>query len=431
MKYIKKIIFTLMITMITSMVMASYCFAKTGKVTVDSLNVRETASKTADVIDGLVKNQEVTIEGEEDNFYKIKTSDGVTGYASKDYIEVVSTEEVTTTPTEPEVTATETTTTPVETTTTTTETTSTVTYNKNQVVKSSSDMDIRITPVINALVIGKVQKDQEITVITSAGKWSYIETSTLTGWVVTAKISGETVVNNNTEEQKEEVVENKEEEKQEEQKTETTTETKTMYAKTGSNIRKGPSTDNEVLTTVSTGDELKVVGEEDNWYKLETSQGTGYIRKDLATSEITSRSADVDRNQTSTTIINSSGNAIVDFAKQYLGKPYVYAASGPDSFDCSGFTMFVYNHFGYSLPHTATGQSKHGEYVAKEDLQPGDLVFFTDYSDPSSGIGHVGIYVGDGNFIHASSGSSYAVIISNLNSGSYLNRYNTARRLSL
>ena len=428
MKYIKKIIFTLMITMIASMIMASYCFAKTGKVTVDSLNVRETASKTADVIDGLTKNQEVTIEGEEDNFYKIKTSDGITGYASKDYIEVTSSEEKTTTTEEVKTTET----TPVETTTTTTTgTTTTATYNKNQVVKSSSDMDIRITPVINALVIGKVQKDQEITVITSAGKWSYIETSTLTGWVVTAKIAGETVVNNNTEEQKQEEVENKEEEKQEEQKSETTTETKTMYAKTGSNIRKGPSTDNEVLTTVSTGDELKVVGEEDNWYKVETSQGTGYIRKDLATSEITSRSADVDRNQTSTTTVNSSGNAIVDFAKQYLGKPYVYAASGPDSFDCSGFTMFVYSHFGYSLPHTATGQSKHGEYVAKEDLQPGDLVFFTDYSDPSSGIGHVGIYVGDGNFIHASSGSSYAVIISNLNSGSYLNRYNTARRISL
>ena len=428
MKYIKKIIFTLMITMIASMIMASYCSAKTGKVTVDSLNVRETASKTADVIDGLTKNQEVTIEGEEDNFYKIKTSDGVTGYASKDYIEVTSSEEKNTTTEEVKTTET----TPVETTTTTTTgTTTTATYNKNQVVKSSSDMDIRITPVINALVIGKVQKDQEITVITSAGKWSYIETSTLTGWVVTAKIAGETVVNNNTEEQKQEEVENKEEEKQEEQKSETTTETKTMYAKTGSNIRKGPSTDNDVLTTVSTGDELKVVGEEDNWYKVETSQGTGYIRKDLVTSEITSRSADVDRNQTSTTTVNSSGNAIVDFAKQYLGKPYVYAASGPDSFDCSGFTMFVYSHFGYSLPHTATGQSKHGEYVAKEDLQPGDLVFFTDYSDPSSGIGHVGIYVGDGNFIHASSGSSYAVIISNLNSGSYLNRYNTARRISL
>ena len=122
------------------------------------------------------------------------------------------------------------------------------------------------------------------------------------------------------------------------------------------------------------------------------------------------------------------GEQIVAYAKQYLGCPYVYGAAGSSSFDCSGFTMYVYKHFGYELSNSATAQSKKGTYVAKEDLMPGDLVFFLDY-ETMDGIGHCGIYVGDGNFIHASSGSGYCVKISTLTSGSYAKRYSTARRL--
>lgn len=90
--------------------------------------------------------------------------------------------------------------------------------------------------------------------------------------------------------------------------------------------------------------------------------------------------------------------------------------------------MYVYKHFGVSLSHSATAQSKKGTYVAKENLQPGDLVFFTDY-ETNVGIGHCGIYIGNGNFIHASSGTGYCVKISDLTSGSYKKRYETARRI--
>lgn len=90
--------------------------------------------------------------------------------------------------------------------------------------------------------------------------------------------------------------------------------------------------------------------------------------------------------------------------------------------------MYVYKNFGIRLSHSATAQSKNGVYVAKEDLQPGDLVFFKDY-ETMNGIGHVGIYIGNGDFIHASSGTGYCVKVSTLLSGSYLNRYETARRL--
>jgi N-acetylmuramoyl-L-alanine amidase len=90
--------------------------------------------------------------------------------------------------------------------------------------------------------------------------------------------------------------------------------------------------------------------------------------------------------------------------------------------------MYVYKNFGYSFSHSATAQSQQGQYVSKEDLQPGDLVFFADY-ETMEGIGHCGIYIGEGNFIHASSGTGYCVKISTLTSGSYLNRYVTARRI--
>jgi cell wall-associated NlpC family hydrolase len=86
---------------------------------------------------------------------------------------------------------------------------------------------------------------------------------------------------------------------------------------------------------------------------------------------------------------------VVSIAKRYLGAPYKWAASGPNAFDCSGFTSFVYRQVGVSLPHSSRAQAGVGERVPRGDLQPGDLVFF------GSPIHHVGIYVGGGQYIHA------------------------------
>lgn len=86
---------------------------------------------------------------------------------------------------------------------------------------------------------------------------------------------------------------------------------------------------------------------------------------------------------------------VVSIAKKYLGAPYRWGASGPNAFDCSGFTMFVYSQVGVSLPHSSRAQINSGQRVSRADLQPGDLVFF------GSPIHHVGIYVGGGMYIHA------------------------------
>ena len=123
---------------------------------------------------------------------------------------------------------------------------------------------------------------------------------------------------------------------------------------------------------------------------------------------------------------SSMGSQIVSYAKQFLGVPYVYGGNGPSSFDCSGFTSYVYRHFGYTLNRTASTQLSNGVAVSKSELQPGDLVFFRyNTSYPAS---HVGIYIGNGQFIHAST-NKYKVQIDQLMTGHYASVYVAARRI--
>jgi len=114
-----------------------------------------------------------------------------------------------------------------------------------------------------------------------------------------------------------------------------------------------------------------------------------------------------------------SSNAIVAYASNFLGTPYSYGANGPSSFDCSGFTCYVFRHFGIGLPRTAAGQQGVGSSVSRDNLQPGDLVFF------GSPAHHVGIYVGNGCYIHSPK-TGDVVKISSL---TYRTDYSGARRV--
>jgi cell wall-associated NlpC family hydrolase len=99
---------------------------------------------------------------------------------------------------------------------------------------------------------------------------------------------------------------------------------------------------------------------------------------------------------TGSIVANSAAAQIaVDTAMAQRGAPYVWAADGPDSFDCSGLTQYAYAAAGISLPHSSRMQSQMGQQVSRDQLQPGDLVFF--YSP----VSHVGIYIGNGNMVHA------------------------------
>lgn len=119
---------------------------------------------------------------------------------------------------------------------------------------------------------------------------------------------------------------------------------------------------------------------------------------------------------------------LIRFAKSLLGTPYVYGGMSPAGFDCSGFTSYVFGAFGIRLERVSSDQAKQGTEILKENLKPGDLVFF-DTNGGHSVINHTGIFIGDGKFIHASSGTAHSVIISDLTTGYYSENYITARRV--
>jgi cell wall-associated NlpC family hydrolase len=113
-------------------------------------------------------------------------------------------------------------------------------------------------------------------------------------------------------------------------------------------------------------------------------------------------------------------SSVVSIAMQYLGTPYVWGGASPSGFDCSGLVMYVFGQVGVSLPHSSYAQYGMGSPVSRDQLQPGDLVFF-------DGLGHVGIYVGGGSFIHAPH-TGDVVKISSI-SGWYASTYVGARRI--
>lgn len=126
---------------------------------------------------------------------------------------------------------------------------------------------------------------------------------------------------------------------------------------------------------------------------------------------------------------SSTAAKIIATAKQYMGCTYVYGTSGPNTFDCSGFTCFVFKKYGYSLLRSAQQQGYDDNYerLTRSELKMGDIVCFNTISDNDLSD-HVGIYISDGNFIHASSGGG-CVMISNLDSGYYNRVFSWGRRI--
>jgi murein DD-endopeptidase / murein LD-carboxypeptidase len=133
------------------------------------------------------------------------------------------------------------------------------------------------------------------------------------------------------------------------------------------------------------------------------------------------------------TTSSATASQIIAAGQQYMGVPYVFGGHSPSGFDCQGLMKFIFGQYGISLPSGARNQSTAGTEVSRDQLQPGDLVFFSTasndrkYSDAYHKIGHVGVYMGNGQVLHTY--GSPGVTISNMNSGWWSNHYITARRV--
>ena len=345
-----------------------------------------------------------------------------------------STEEVITTE---ETTAEENT---IETSATTTEANANEQTGKYNVKKESM---IKMTPLINSLDVKTTKANETVQVSRIMNKWAYISLDDGTqGWVLLANLE---VMDSNDSSESTEVAEIGETVTEEEETTETSAEaveeTKTMYVNTTTaNVREKADKTSSIITQLSENTAVTVKSTENGWCYVEVNGKKGYIAENLlsSTKQTTSRSTMNDRQSTSTeetttedktestttasSTSSSSDSDVISYAKSFLGSKYVYGGTSPSGFDCSGFTQYVYKHFGVSLNRTAAAQYQNGTAVTGE-LQTGDLVMFG-----KSGINHVGIYIGGGTFIHAAN-SSRGVTTDTLTSGYYKTNYVGARRV--
>ena len=438
--------------------------ATTGKINTETARLREEPNTTSTILEQLNENDEVEILEEEDNWYKVKANvngQKITGYVSA---KLVDAEKTTSTKVEDTTNTTD---------NKTTETTPEVTTNTEPVkeepltdidvsddIKENKEYDlqqeaeVKILPIMSSNT--KCKLSGKVKTVTILNDWCKIECDKSCGWIRTNVLKKLVKM----EEDATETSASTTNDTTSENSTNTTSVkelNKTGYVKVeGLTVRKGPSTSTEAINGLSKNDKVDIIGETDGWYQIKLKGEVGYVSakyiSDTKVTETTSRSGSTIRNaeeqekteeveetnteteetdETDTNTVSSStgisGAEVVEYAKQYLGYKYVAGGSSPSiGFDCSGFTIYVYKHFGISLNRSSRDQIKNGVAVSKNNLQPGDILIFNGSSNTS--IGHVGIYVGGNDFIHAAN-SREGVIITSLSSSYYQKRYVGARRV--
>ena len=407
------------IILMAAIVLASMLFinisfaADTGKVTVDTAKLRSEASTDSQVLDLVSKDEKVDILSEENDWYKVKYKK-LTGYIRKDLIQVEEKESANNVTNENIKNTTENTvnnttgntqninnevntananTTNTETNVVAEQNAEALNVEKNGKYKLKENVKIKVIPLISSIELDEVKKDDEVEVVEILNDWVKVRLSNQKeGWIRKDKLT-----NIQTETAKVENTENT-----------TTSRDEQQLTSRGSTTSREETTKN--TTSSTTKNAAKTTAAKSTNTKSTTKTNTSKAASTAKTTTITE-----------STSTSASGSAVATYAKQYVGCRYVSGGTSPSGFDCSGFTTYVYKHFGVTLNRTAAGQYSNGKAVTS--LQAGDLVMFS----YGKGISHVGIYIGGNQFVHAANSRS-GVRVDSL-SGSYKSRFVGARRI--
>ncbi len=255
---------------------------------------------------------------------------------------------------------------------------------------SCSSLSVRASASASGAKLGTLAQGARVRVISAAGGWAKISYNGKTAYVA-AKYLSKSPASSHSGGQR-------------------------AYVKTGAYLYASASTSSSRVRALSKGQLVYVIGKKGSFCRVRAGKLTGYVlTKSL-------RKAGVSSTRT-------SAQKVVALAKRQLGKTYSKASSGPNSFDCSGLTYYCYAQYGVTLKRLSRSQGESAGYaVSRKSLKAGDLVFFDTVKGDGDQYDHVGIYIGNGLFIHASS-TAGKVIISSLSVGFYNSAFSLARRV--
>lgn len=365
---------------------------QTGKVKVNTrLTIRSGPGTSYSAKGYLSNNTSVTISEILDGWYKIQTTSGITGYCSADYITVTG------------------------------ENTDQTAQTKQGVVNVNTRLTVRSGPGTSYSALGYLNDNASVTIHETSGDWHKISTPTgMSGYChvdyITVNGSGSSS-----------------------ESSDSSVPTETLkYGMTSNDVVKLQQRLKELgyFSASCTGYFGTITLSAVKSFQKDNSLDVDGIAGPKTLNALFEKDAEAKPEEPETPTEPSDETEelieeLLAYAKTFLGTPYVYGANGPDSFDCTGYTCYVFKHFGYSLPRTAYNQG-YNNYAPKienvEDLKPGDLVFFNTISDNDLSD-HAGIYLGDNMFIHCNSGSSMSVVIQDITNSYYKPRFSWGRRV--
>lgn len=287
----------------------------------------------------------------------------------------------------------------------------------NAKIASTSSLNIRIGPSTSNSVSGVIYKGEIFKVVSksSNGWYKVVLNDGTTGWA-----SGK-YINLTSENDKTNITEyNAAASATNEAQSAASSNSGKVNSAVGLNVRSGAGTNNAVISTLANNAVVDIIGEENGWYKVKLSNGSvGYVGASYITKTASNSSAQVNTDNsaikkdaqsvsvdktsttTSTATTSKSSGSVVNVAQSLLGTKYVWGGTSTSGFDCSGFTQYVYkNALGINIPRVSSAQATAGKSVSTSSAQAGDLLYFD--TTGSGRTSHVGIYLGNGKFIHAS-----------------------------